>query len=208
MRGLLIDSLVLGEALTDSAPLRVVVPPGGWVRIARPDADVVLDAIAGLVASTGGIVVDGRELGVLTPAARVRAGLHVVNGRVPDIPAASVLDLLLMSRRPVTGRAALRSVIGLRGRRDLDEEAEARAIAGRLGLAGWVERPAAGLPAGVRLLADAARALLAAPKAVALRAPEDLPEADAADVRETLADAQSRAGFPVLEVGHAVGSPT
>lgn len=221
MNGLLIDSLVLD----DGPPLRAAVAQGGWVRLAHPDPDLVLDALAGLRPSAGGIVVGGREVGALAPAARVRAGLHVVTGRVPELPEVTVLDLLLLSCRPAGARAVLRSLVGLRGGRDPEEEAAARAFAGRVGLADWVGRAAVGLPPGVALLADAARALLAGPRAVVLRAPEDLgaddrapdepapdvraagpPAVGAADVRDALADAQSRAGFPVLEVGRAVGS--
>lgn len=171
--------------------VRVAVGAGEWARVADRAPDALLAAVAGLRAASGSVVLDGRELGGMSAPARVAAGLATVTGRLPDLPALRLVDVLRL-RRP----RGLRRVQGAR-HRPPDDEASARALAGRLGLAGWLDAPAAGLPPAIVAAADLLRAFAQDPIALVWREPEWLGD-QAGAVADILATEQARTGLAVV----------
>lgn len=175
--------------------LHVQVAAGACAEVAVPDAPGLLRRVAGLAHPLLWIRLDQRELGRLDAAARARAGLATVDGRLPLSRSLTVLDLILAGRA-LPGRLGFLGA-GTQARRDLADarEAEARALAGRLGLGPLLDQPAAALDPRAAAIVDVARALLAEPRAVVAAVPED-PEA-AAWLRARLA---SEAGERLLAV--------
>lgn len=185
-------------AVSGSHSTTVAVPATGWARLDHPDPATLLAALAGEVPAYGRLLLGEQELTLQPPHERVRAGLVVCEGRIPDAPGMRVLDMVLLAR-PAPGRAtSWRAALGSsRARTALaDEEAAVRALAGRLGLASWLDAPAVELPPAVAAATDLARGLAGAPRALVWQVPATDPEALAA----SLAVEQERLGCAVLTV--------
>jgi ABC-type branched-subunit amino acid transport system ATPase component len=196
-------SLLLDCVSVDgSAPLRVLVPSGGWAQVAHPEPDALCAVIAGLRPGVGGIILDGRELSGLDAAMRVRFGLATVPSRVPDLPGVSVLDVALLARPAGRDPRSWTTLLGVgRARQQLgDAEAAVRSIAGRMGLAPWLDREAVRLPEEVQALLDAVRALSAAPDGLVWRRPEWLPVAAGDELAQAIVVEQERLGLTVVEL--------
>lgn len=153
--------------------LAVEVAPGQVREAAVPDPPGLLRRVAGLAAPRLWVRVDERELGECGPGERARAGLATVDGRLPRAAELTVLDLVLAGR-PLRGRLGFWSQPG----RDAAEEreAQARALAGRLGLGALLDDPADRLQPRAGVIVDVARALLGEPRALVAALPAD-PEA-------------------------------
>lgn len=178
-------------------PVRVRVE-GGSHRLAVPDPDGFLAAVAGII--PGGHVVLGRR--VLGPAAHERwtAGLATATCELPATLEVPLLEVIALGRgAPVRAPAAL---FGSRRSRSAvaDAVAAVRSLAGRIGLASWLAHPARSAPVHVQALADVARALAAAPDALVWRRPEWLGEAAAEEIAELVESERRRIDATAVEV--------
>jgi ABC-type branched-subunit amino acid transport system ATPase component len=206
---LLLDCLQ-GPGLTST---RAAVGPGEWLRLAAAQPDGLIEAIAGIAPATGGVVLDGTELAGLAADARQRAGLATATCRLPDLQGLRVGDVLLLGRSPARPTARpprwWQEALGTSRARaaQADAEAAVRNLAGRLGLAGWVDRDAVDLPPQVAARADTLRALGSRPRAVVWRRPEWLDPSVADDLAAVIDGERRRGGVAVLEVVSGVGRP-
>lgn len=174
------------------------VPARGWVRIGHPDPPALLYALAGQQPAHGRVVVGDTDVSYEQPHERVRAGLAVCDGHVPDLPGLRVLDVMLLAR-PAPGRAtSWLALLGSSRRRTAlaDEEAAVRALAGRLGLASWLDAAAVDLPPSVAAATDLARGLAGAPRALVWKEPR----LDREALTACLSGEQERLGCAVLSV--------
>lgn len=194
---LLLDSVVVGGGPV----VRVAVPAGGRVVVRHPAPERLVRCVAGTEDGAGGLLLDGVEVAGLAPNERVAAGLGTATCRLPALPAMRVLDVVLLAS-PVGGPSrSWRAALGLGVSADLrDQEAAARAHAGRIGLGRWTTSRITGIPAAVEALTDLARALAGSPAALVWRLPEWLGPGDIRAAREVVADHQERLGFAVVEV--------
>lgn len=174
------------------------VAAGEWVRLDHPEPKALLAVIAGQAAGHGRVLLAGQDLVDKAPQERVRVGLAVCSGQLPDLPGMRVLDVLQLAR-PVRLRAASwRALLGSRRARAAlgAEEATVRSIAERLGLTPWLEHPAVQLPAVVAAAADLAGGLAGVPRALVWREPQ----AHSEELAAVLADEQRRLGCAVLSL--------
>jgi ABC-type branched-subunit amino acid transport system ATPase component len=197
-----LDGVVLGA---DQQPVRLAVAPGGWDTLCREDADEVFATFTSLGPVPGPLLLEGRPIDRLPARERIEAGLVAAASTVESAPALDVLDLLLLTRgvpgRLTTWRAALGSG---RARALLDDEhAAVRALAGRLGLGGWLDRGTEDLPGHVAALADVTRALAADPRALLWRRPDWLTPGEQQQLAGVLREEAQRIGCAVLEVTRA-----
>jgi ABC-type branched-subunit amino acid transport system ATPase component len=195
-------SLYVDCLLEPDAPvLRVEAAAGTWVGIDCRDAAAVARAIAGTGPGEVGILLRGRQLAGLTAPQRARAGLAVALCRLQPMPALRVADVLLLGLR--APRPHLwQTLAGTRKARTMmrDDEAQVRALAGRLGLAEWVDAPAVDLPPEVQALADLTRALASVPAALVLCRPTWVPGEALGHIELAIRDEQARDGFAVVEL--------
>jgi hypothetical protein len=145
---------------------------------------------------------DGARLPDGAPGARLAAGLAVATCTVPSRFEGPLLELvLLVDRRSRRARAAAAAAGARRTRAAIaDGQAAGRALAGRLGLARWIDRPPAAAPPEVRALADVTRALLAEPAALVARFPRWLPEDARGALLATVEQETARRGIALLWV--------
>jgi ABC-type branched-subunit amino acid transport system ATPase component len=198
---LLVDCVAAGHA----APIRVRVPAGAWAVVHHPEPDALVAALAGTEPARGGIVLAGVELAAAAAHERARRGLAVVTGRLGDLPGLRVADVLQLGPRAAPPPPVWAVMAGTdRAKRvAAEDEAAVRALAGRLGLAPWLDADASRLPPRVVALTDLVRALAGAPRAVVWRSPDWLASGEAAAARAALEAEQARQGFAVLEVDAA-----
>jgi hypothetical protein len=178
-------------------PIRLHVD-GGAARLAVPDPEHLIAAVAGVV--PGGRVVLDRQ--VLGGASRDRwvAGLATATCALPPALEVPILELVVLGAS-VPGRAT-GQLLGTRSSRAAvaDAVAGARSLAGRIGLGGWLDRPADRAPAHVQALADVARALVGAPQALVWRRPEWLGARGAQDVADIVEAERQRIAATAVEV--------
>jgi ABC-type branched-subunit amino acid transport system ATPase component len=196
---LVLDGVVLGAG---GQPVRLAVAPGGWATLCREDADEVFATLTGLGPVPGPLLLDGHPIDRLCARERIEAGLVAAASAVESAPALDVLDVVLLTRgvpgRLTTWRAALGSG---RARALLeDEHAAVRALAGRLGLGGWLDRGTVDLPGHVAALVDITRALAAEPHALLWRRPDWLTPGEQKRLAGVVRDEAQRIGCAVLEV--------
>ncbi|HWH31790.1 MAG TPA: hypothetical protein VNU01_03880 [Egibacteraceae bacterium] len=176
--------------------LDVAVAAGDCAEAAVPDPRATLRRVAGLAAPRLWVRVGADELGRLPAVARARAGLATVDGALPAARELRVIDAV-MAGRPLPGRLGfLGAFTDARAKLAQEREADARALAGVLGLGPLLEDPVAGLDRRAAAVADVARALLAEPRALVAALPPD--EEAAAWLRARLAVEARRRGLPVL----------
>lgn len=193
--------VIEGTAGAVGETFRVQAQPGEWVVVEHSAADAALNAIAGLGPGSADITVNGRSLTALSAADRHRERLCVASCRLDPLPALRVADVVglgLRAPQPPLWQA----VIGTTRARALsaDDEAQIRALAGRVGLARWVDRTAVDLPMKVEALTDLTRALAGLPLVLVWRRPEWLDPVSLAEVAEAVAAEQRLAGFAVIEL--------
>ncbi len=183
------------------APLSVEVPAGAWTVATHPDPDAAAAVVAGTAPAGVSVALDGRLLRRRDAAGRQRAGLAVATSRLGCLPSLRVVDVVMLGLdgpQPPLWQI----VLGTRRARtvQLDDEAAARALAGRLGLASRLDAAAVGLPAATEALLDLARALASGPRALVWRRPEWLPPADAEEIAAVAAGEHARSRLTVLEL--------
>lgn len=191
---LVIDGVCGEQALTLRAGA------GEWVMVKHWDPDAALAEIAGLVPSQLPVSLDAQDLTSLSPIQRHHAQLCTASCRLDQLPALRVADVVglgLRAPQPALWRTLLGSA-GTRAQR-ADDEAQVRALAGRVGLAAWVDRTAANLPLKIEALVDIARALAGVPKVLVWRRPEWLDPASLQEISDAVTAEQQLAGFAVVE---------
>jgi ABC-type branched-subunit amino acid transport system ATPase component len=117
---------------------------------------------------------------------------------LPALRVADVVGLGVRAPQPPLWQA----LIGTSRSRALsaDDEAMVRALSGRVGLAGWVDRTAVNLPLKVEALVEITRALAGLPHGFVWRRPEWLDPGSLAELNEVVAAEQALSGFAVVEV--------
>ncbi len=180
--------------------LSLEAEPGAWVTVEHPSPDAVVAAIGGLGPGDVAIELDGACLTNCTAAQRHAARLCTAGCRLDPLPALRVADVIGLGLRAPQPRLwqALIGTAKARGY-SADDEAQVRALAGRVGLARWVDRTAVSLPLKVEALVDVTRALAGLPEALVWRRPEWLDPASLAEVTEAVAAEQRLGGFTVVE---------
>lgn len=173
---------------------------GEWVVVRHWDPDAAVAAVAGLAASSLAVALDGQDLRSASPAERSKAQLCAATCRLDQLPALRVADVIGLGLR-APQPALWRALIGTAGSRvqSADDEAQVRALAGRVGLAGWVDTTAVNLPLKIEALTDIARALAGVPKALVWRRPEWLDPASLQEITDAVVSEQRLAGFAVAE---------
>ena len=182
-------------------PVRIEADDGQWVVVAHEQADVAVAAIAGYGPATARVVLDGEHLDAASTAQRHRAQLCVATCRVDPLPTLRVADFVLLGLR-APEPPLWKTLLGTSQARAMsaDDQAQVRALAGRTGLAGWVDRPVVDLPDLVIALMDVTRALAGLPKALIWRRPDWLSPEDIEHVRDAIRHERSTTGFIVVEV--------
>ena len=191
---LLLDGLQVGGL----PPVRARVRPGAWATLICEDPEGVVDAVAGLRPSSGGVVLGDVELARTDAVHRARAGLATATCRLPDLPGLRVLDALQIGRRHRATAGALLAT--MRRGQAAGEESATRAFAGRIGLGAWAGREVIGLPGAVVALVDIGRSLLPGPSALVWRLPQWLSAEAQEDVRAAIDGERGRLALAVLEV--------
>jgi len=193
-------------------PVSTDVAAGQWVTLGHADPPGLLAAIAGDAQAGvghGRVLLAGQDLSHQPASRRARAGLATCPGRLPDLPGLRVMDVLLVARSESLRGLSWRAALGSRQARAAlaDAEADARALAARLGIGDWVDAQAVGLPPQVAARADLVRALVGAPRALVWAVPATGADGHATarpGAAPTLADAlaaeQKRLGMAVLAV--------
>ena len=179
---------------------RVEAPPGAWLTVEHRAPDDAVAAIGGVGPGDVTIALDGLDLSASSAAQRAAAQLCVAGCRLDPLPALRVADVIglgLRAPQPPLWQTLLGTE---RARRSsADDEAQVRALAGSLGLAGWVDRTAVNLPLKIEALVDLARALAGHPKALVWRRPEWLDAVSLAEVNAALTGRYNLGSFTVVE---------
>ena len=178
------------------------VDAGEWVVLTHTAPDQVVAAIGGVGARDAmTISLGGTPLEELSAGERHRARLCVTACRLDQLPALRVADVVGLGVR-APQPPLWQALVGTTRSRALsaDDEAMIRALAGRVGLARWVDRTAVNLPLKIEALVDLTRALAGLPEALVLRRPEWLDAQSLAELNDVVVAEQRQAGFAVLEV--------
>jgi ABC-type branched-subunit amino acid transport system ATPase component len=157
-------------------------------------------AIAGFGPATARVVLDGEHLDAATTAERHRAQLCVATCRVDELPTLKVADFVVLGLR-APEPPLWKTLLGTSQARAMsaDDQAQVRALAGRTGLAAWVDRPVVELPDLVIALMDVTRALAGLPKALVWRRPDWLAPEDIEHVRDAIEHERATTPFSVVE---------
>lgn len=192
---LVIDGVVGEQAV------EVRARPGDWAVVTHLDPDAVVAAVAGLEASTLPVVLDGEDLTSASAIERHRAQLCSASCRLDQLPALRVADVIGLGLR-APQPALWQALVGTAGFRaqSADDEAQVRALAGRVGLAAWVDQTAVNLPLKIEALVDVARALAGVPKAIVWRRPEWLDPVSLQEITDAVTAEQQLARFIVIEL--------
>lgn len=181
--------------------------PGEWLPMTHPQPDAVVAALGGVGPGDVVIELDGEDLSAATAAQRHAAQLCSSGGRLDPLPALRVADVIGLGLR-APQPPLWQTLLGTHGARtsSADDEAQVRALAGRVGLARWVDRTAVSLPLKIEALVDLTRALAGRPKVLIWRRPEWLDPVSLAAVTEAVMSEQGLGGFTVVEfaLGRAV----
>lgn len=200
---------LLVEGQVHGVRAHAVVEAGQWGVLTHPAPDAVVAAIGGfaggseLTVSVGDVAMEG-----LTPGQRHQARLCVSGCRLDPLPALRVADVVGLGVR-APQPPLWQALVGTTRSRALsaDDEAMIRALAGRVGLARWVDRTAVNLPLKIEALVDITRAVAGQPEALVWRRPEWLDPQSLAELNEVVVAEHRLGGFAVLEVAaHQPGS--
>ena len=192
--------LVLSSPDLVGESLQVDAADGAWVTVDHVAPDGVVAAVSGIGPGDIRIELGGEDLSPRTAAQRHAAQLCAAGCRLDPLPALRVADVIGLGLR-APQPPLWQTLIGTTKARtsSADDEAQVRALAGRVGLAGWVDRTAVNLPLKIEALVDLARALAGQPKALVWRRPEWLDPASLADVNAAVTAEQRLGGFTVVE---------
>ena len=191
--------IIKGDGVAGDA-IAVEADPGSWLTVPHAAPDAAIAAVAGLGPGNLAIELDGATLDDATAPQRHAAQLCTAGCRLDPLPALRVADVIGLGLRApqphlwqaLIGTAKARAYAA-------DDEAQVRALAGRMGLARWVDRTAVDLPLRIEALVDLARALAGQPKALVWRRPEWLDPASLGEVNEAVVGEQRLGGFTVVE---------
>ena len=192
-------TLVVDGVCADQS-LNLRAAAGEWVVVKHWDPGAAVAEIAGLVPSHLSVSLDAQNLTVMSPVQRHAAQLCAASCRLDQLPALRVADVVGLGLR-APQPALWHTLLGGAGtrRRRADDEAQVRALAGRIGLAAWVDRTAAILPLKIEALTDIARAMAGVPKALVWRRPEWLDPVSLREITEAVSAEQHLARFAVVE---------
>ena len=193
--------LVIEGTLNDGgAPVQAAAEAGQWTVVEHPAPDAVVAAVGGVGPGHLRIRLGEQDLSDTGPAGRHDARLCVTGCRLDPLPALRVADVVGLGVR-APQPPLWQALIGTGRSRALsqDDEAMIRALAGRVGLAGWVDRTAVRLPLKVEALVDITRALAGLPLAFVWRRPEWLDPGSLAEINEVVTAEQQQSGFAVVE---------
>jgi ABC-type branched-subunit amino acid transport system ATPase component len=195
------------DGLEDGAGgvVHVEVAAGAHAVIAVGDPDALARCVAGVGPGHGGVRLGESVLTGASAARRWQAGLAVVLSALPEDAGPSILDVILLGDGSRGRWETLAAALGTRRAhgRSADAEAAARALAGRIGLAPWLDTPVTAAPPHARASADLARALSGTPKALVWRRPEWLRPVEIRSLAAFVQDEARRLGLAVLEVREA-----
>jgi cobalamin transport system ATP-binding protein len=174
----------------------VSVPSGGWLGVIGPNGagkTTLLRAIAGLVPSTGDVVLDGESAETLRP--RIRARRIAIVSQRPVLPAAmTVADYVLLGRTPHI------AYLDTETRSDLDAAAAALE---RLGVGAFAERALGTLSGGEQQRVVLARALAqAAPVLLLDEGTNALDVGSQQQVLELVSELREQDGLTVISAMH------
>lgn len=197
-------SVVIDGTVGSGDPVRAEAGPGEWTVVEHRAPGAAVAAVGGIGPGDLTITVAGTDVGHLTAAKRHDARLCVTACRVDPLPALRVADVVGLGVR-APQPAMWQALIGTARSRALskDDEAMIRALAGRVGLAGWVDRTAVRLPLRIEALLDITRALAGLPLAFVWRRPEWLDAASLAEINDVVVAEQKLSGFAVVEFTQA-----
>lgn len=189
------------------------VAAGEWATLAHPDPEALLATIAGegATAPYGRVVLAGQDLSGQPLSQRTRAGLAVCPGRLGDLRGMRVVDVVLLAHTEAVDGLSWRAALGSKRARAAlaDREAAVRALCERMGIGGWMDAEAVGLPHRVAAVTDLVRAVAGAPRALVWAVPstqahpDTVPRPDEPAVSvlaAALAAEQERLGMAVLAV--------
>ena len=188
------------RAAAQQLPVSAEAASGEWVVVAHPAPDAVVAAVGGVGPGDLAITLGDTSLGGLSAVRRHEARLCVTGCRLDPLPALRVADVVGLGVR-APQPPLWQALLGTKRSRALsqDDEAMVRALAGRIGLAGWVDRTAVNLPLKIEALVDITRALAGLPAAFVWRRPEWLDAGSLAELNEVVTAEQQLAGFTVVE---------
>lgn len=191
---------VVIDGTAAGAPLHAEAGPGEWTVVEHPAPDAAVAVVGGVGPGEVSIALGDAELGSLPAAQRHAARLCVTGCRVDPLPALRVADVVGLGVR-APQPPLWQALIGTSRSRALskDDEAMVRALAGRVGLAGWVDRTAVKLPLKVEALVDITRALAGLPIAFVWLRPQWLDAGSLAEINEVVVAEQQLSGFAVVE---------
>ena len=183
---------------------------GGVLGLIGPNGagkTTVFNMLSGAILPTSGrIELDGHDVTGLRPDQMNGRGVSRTFQNLEIFGSLSVLDNVLVARERYVRGGALGAMLGLpSGRRAArEQEAFARELLARNGLAGLAEQPAASLPYGLQRRVEVARALASQPRLLLLDEPlAGLSRAESASFA-TLMDQVTDEGVTVLLVEHDV----
>lgn len=186
----------------------VVVGPTDLVSIVGPNGagkSTMLNAISGLVRSSGPIRLAGRRLDGTRAAARAQAGIGRSFQDAPLIPQYTVLQNVLCGAHTALGYRLADQVIRRRRvrRREGEYERRARILLDFVGLSSEANTEAGQLSYGASKRTDLARAMIAGPRLLLLDEPSSgLDEHERAALQDILCALREEGRVAVVYVEH------
>jgi branched-chain amino acid transport system ATP-binding protein len=154
---------------------------------------------------SGGVLLDGQDIGGLPVHARARLGIGRTFQRIELFTESTVREHLLIAERTRRGDGRLWKDLMGRGRPRADEVARCDDVLELLGLADLAEEPIERLSLGQGRLVEVGRALMTDPKLLLLDEPSSgLDRDETAHLARTLQEVQAAHGFAILLVEHDV----
>jgi ABC-type branched-subunit amino acid transport system ATPase component len=186
--------------------VHLVVPRGGFVGLIGPNGagkTTFMDAVSGLIPSTGSVRFAGQEINARPPHARVRLGLGRTFQSLELFEDLTVRENLLVAAERTRWWSPLRDLF--RSRAESDAAAAADAALETVELTAFAGQMPTDLSLGQRKLVSVARGLAARPELLLLDEP-----AAGLDSEESLAlgrqlRAVAAAGTTVLLIDHDMG---
>ncbi|MEA3018934.1 MAG: branched-chain amino acid transport system ATP-binding protein [Actinomycetota bacterium] len=153
----------------------IEVRPGEVVGLIGPNGagkTTLFNCLTGFTSMTsGGVVLDGRDVTELPPASRAMLGMARTFQQAKLFGHLTVAENLLLGRHRHYGARAWQSALGL-GRRAEQRAAEVvREVASQCGLHAVLDAPVSDLPYGTQRMVEVARALATEPAIILLDEP-------------------------------------
>jgi branched-chain amino acid transport system ATP-binding protein len=158
----------------------------------------------------GTVSLAGHRIDRLAPHRRARLGIAIVFQGARLFTRMTVLENVMVGAHARTRAGLLSAVVRLPGQRTEERmiKESARQALGRVGLADWAERDAAGLPLGQQRRLQVARALVAQPELLLLDEPASgLRATERAELADLITQLRAT-GMTIMLVEHDVGLVT